>query len=104
MGHSVQNIEGSSKRWPKPTACKCESWLDHWKRNAGGYQACKAIGRTDKHDGKLNGAHVYVRGRGRDAVIVPLCDTHNQIDSSEWFEVSTEASPVPVSKQSGCRV
>jgi len=102
----VRNVEGSSKKPPKPE-CGCEDWIDHWKRNQTkhfGNATCMAIGRLEPHDKELVGAHVWKRGDAAEQYIVPLCKTHNMIDPEKWFEVDDAASPVSTRKQLPCHV
>lgn len=73
----IRNINGTSAN-----ACKCGSWLDHWKRFSG--QAvpsfCPATGCYEK---ELVGAHVQKDiSTDNSWYILPLCKTHNATGKS----------------------
>ena len=68
----VKNINGTS-----PKACKCGSWLDHWKNFSGQSLPtwCPADGCSQKPE---VGAHVQKdSATDRSWYIVPLCKKHN---------------------------
>ena len=68
----VKNINGASQN-----ACKCGSWLDHWKKfgdqSVPTYCLEKSCTKKD-----LVGAHVQKDSSSdRDWYIIPLCSEHN---------------------------
>jgi hypothetical protein len=68
----VKNINGTSDN-----ACKCGSWLDHWKKFSGQTLPayCPELTCTHKPD---VGAHVQKDSSTDNSwYIVPLCNTHN---------------------------
>ena len=69
----VRNIEGTSQN-----ACKCGSWLDHWKKFSGGSsQPGCSVDRCSKTP--VVGAHVQKHSStDKSWYIIPLCTTHNQ--------------------------
>ena len=68
----VKNINGTSDN-----TCKCNSWLDHWKRFSG--QSVPTYCPEEKCTLKPEvGAHVQKDGYADDSwYIIPLCKTHN---------------------------
>lgn len=90
----VRNINGTSQR-----ACKCGSWLEHW-RNFSGQQAniCRAAGCSRKD---LAGAHVQkdVNYDNR-WYIVPFCTFHNK--ASDPVELVKGTGLVPAYKRETC--
>jgi len=73
----VKNAGGTSDK-----ACKCGSWLEHWKKFSG--QAvpgfCPA---NDCYEKELVGAHVKKHDwSDTSTYIVPLCNKHNSKDSA----------------------
>lgn len=77
----VKNAGGTADK-----ACKCGSWLDHWKKFSGQNVPtyCPA---KDCYEKELVGAHVK-KNNSTDtkSYIVPLCNKYNSKD--EAFEIS----------------
>ena len=69
----LRNINGTSD-----TACRCGSWLDHWKKFSG--QSAYFCGAVSCSNTELVGAHVRKGGGSRDQqwYIYPLCGSHSQ--------------------------
>ncbi|WP_420588174.1 hypothetical protein [Bacterioplanoides sp.] len=71
----VNNINGTSDN-----SCKCEGWLDHWKKFGGGwfFDDCAVEGCTNRAH---VGAHVKKHNSSdNNWYIVPFCHTHNLCD------------------------
>ena len=69
----LKNINGTSDN-----TCKCNSWLEHWKKFSG--QAAEYCPAKDCLKKDLVGAHVQRGGGSADQnwYIYPLCNAHNQ--------------------------
>lgn len=91
----VKNQFGTGEK-----ACKCGSWLDHWKKFSGQVVPtyCTVIGcyNTD-----LVGAHVQKdNSSDRASYIIPLCTTHNKTDGA--FETSDSYNLVSANVSATC--
>lgn len=92
----VKNINGTSDK-----ACKCGSWLDHWKKfsKQSVPTYCPETNCTAK---QLVGAHVQ-KDSSTDSswYIVPLCDTHNKKATALTISDSVELVSANVSATCG---
>lgn len=96
MGIEVKNVRNTTG-----LKCSCDSWLAHWENFAGRSASyCSGAGCTAQSD--LVGGHVK-RTTERSWFIVPLCKTHNAIDSDSEYEVEdyTRFAPANVAKTCG---
>jgi len=91
----VKNIEGTSQN-----ACKCGSWLDHWKKFSRQAlpQHCSEKSCTKKPE---VGAHVQKDSSDTSWYIVPLCNGHNQKVASLELVDSVALVPANVSLTCG---
>jgi len=78
----VININGTSDN-----TCKCDSWLDHWKKFSG-QSLSKYCSEVKCMQGPEVGAHVQ-KDSSSDTnwYIVPLCKTHNG-ETGKSLEIS----------------
>jgi hypothetical protein len=96
MSIRVRNINGTSQ-----LACKCGSWLDHWKRFSGRALPvfCAEVSCREKPE---VGAHVQKDyAFDSDWYIIPLCKGHNLTASSLDIMSDTVLVPANVSKTCG---
>lgn len=94
MAIKVKNIEGTSDN-----TCKCNSWLDHWKKYGGGsiLDYCSEAKCTKK---PTHGAHVQKdSATDKSWYIIPLCDSHNRksdtlsvVDSTKFVSANVSAT------------
>ena len=92
----VKNVKGTTDR-----ACKCASWLEHWKRfSKRTATTCKAKGCPNK---KSIGAHVKKIGGGDTEYIVPFCQAHNQQSEPIWIALRKGTKPAPANKNKTCK-
>lgn len=92
----VKNINGTTQ-----DACKCGSWLGHWKKFSGmsvpSYCAEKNCTKQD-----LVGAHVQNDSSSdRDWYIIPLCSDHNG-QKGAALDVSDGVKLVPANVSMTC--
>ena len=91
----ITNINGTSD-----TACKCGSWLNHWKNFSGQIipTFCPIYLCYNK---ELVGAHVQkANSTDNNWYIVPLCNEHNRSKSD--LEISTDIKLVSANKKETC--
>lgn len=81
----VRNINGTT-----PHACRCGSWLDHWKRFSGRYSTPQCSKLFCYKMAEV-GAHVQKDSDlDRNWYIVPLCRQHNALTNQSidiWDDV-----------------
>jgi hypothetical protein len=93
MKYKVKNVTGSSDDVPPKGY---DSWIDYWeKRTYTKAVICHRDGCLETNE--LNGAHVTILDESPDKIyIVPLCNTHNNSNVVESFEVKEILVPVDV--------
>ena len=74
---TVKNATDTSDK-----SCKCGTWLDHWK-NFSDKSLPLSCRELSCPENKLVGAHVRkVNSTDTAVYIIPLCQSHNQMESS----------------------
>lgn len=91
----VKNIEGTSVCSQKGSP---DSWKDYWLSKSGRQwpDKCQKNGCGDP---PTDGAHVKIRGKPGTVYIIPLCDSCNHPDKSDWMPVNKNAKAVSVEKK-----
>lgn len=92
----VTNLQGT-----EPNACKCGSWLQHWKNFSGQVlpTTCAEVSCSNKPE---HGAHVQIDGSSdKSWYIVPLCAAHNN-KKGETLEIANWVKLVSANKSETC--
>ncbi len=95
MGMKVKNINGTAGR-----ACRCGSWLDHWKRFS--RQTASYCSEVKCTKAPEVGAHVQ-KDSSTDTswYIVPLCPSHNA-ESGRSLTLVDNVALVPANVSETC--